>query len=57
MTRMQQKIVEKGEPLFDVWMKQESDLIQLIGTTYGEHMCFDISYDMIKKNNLGNTNE
>lgn len=28
-----------GQQLFDVWMKEESDLIQAVARSYGEHMC------------------
>jgi len=56
MGRMQKKIMEDGQPLFDVWMKQESDLIQATGTSYGEHLVFKACVDMHKKGNYGMTN-
>ena len=30
-----------GEPLFEVWMRQESDAVQAAALAYGERLCFD----------------
>jgi len=56
MARMNKKIMEEGQPLFDVWMKQESDLIQYTGECYGELMTFDVCMNEHKKGNYGITN-
>jgi acyl-CoA oxidase len=37
---MQTKL-SRGAELFDVWMKEESDLIQALAKAYGERICVD----------------
>lgn len=33
--------LKSGKQLFDVWMKEESDLIQATSKSYGERVCLD----------------
>ena len=30
-----------GKTVFDVWMKEESDLVQAAAAAYGEHVCME----------------
>lgn len=53
---MQTKIMEQGKPLFDVWMYQESDLIQHCGISFGDNYCYDVSFEHLKKGDFGATN-
>lgn len=57
MMRMQKKVLEQGKPLFNVWMYEESDLIQAVGTTYGNLMCFEVCHNVIKSGVCGITNQ
>jgi acyl-CoA oxidase len=57
MMRMQKKVLEDGRPLFDVWMYEESDLIQAVGTTYGNLMCFEVCFNTIRSGVIGITNQ
>jgi acyl-CoA oxidase len=57
MMRMQKKVLEDGRPLFDVWMYEESDLIQAVGTTYGNLMCFEVCLRTIRSGVIGITNQ
>ena len=44
-----------GQKLFDVWMKQESDLIQALAKAYGERICVDhilIAYENAKDSGI-----
>lgn len=36
--RMNDKIKGQGKSLFDVWMKEESDAIQMAARSFGERM-------------------
>jgi len=56
MTNMHTKLKKEKQELFEVWMKQESDLIQQLGVAYGDQLVFSSSYDMQKKGNFGLTN-
>jgi acyl-CoA oxidase len=38
---MQTKIASEGQPLFDVWMKQESDTIQALARAHGERIVLE----------------
>ena len=35
---MQLKMAKEGQPLFEVWMKQESDTIQALARAHGERV-------------------
>lgn len=38
---LDRKIKKEKQPLFDVWMKQESDLIQGVARAHGERICME----------------
>ena len=38
---MHEKMGKQGQPLFDVWMKQESDIIQAVARSHGERICLE----------------
>ena len=39
-----------GQPLFEVWMKQESDTIQAMARAYGERICLEQCIEQIRRN-------
>ena len=47
--RMQEK-TGAGEKLFDVWMKQESDLVQAAAHAYGERVCLEQTIRTLEAN-------
>merc|ERR1711988_1202614 len=49
-------LMEKEQPLFDVWMKQESDLIQLVGESFGEQVIFSQCARMLEQKAFGSVN-
>lgn len=57
MMRMQKKVLEEKRPLFDVWMYEESDIIQDCGTCYGEHMSYSATLNQSKSGVFGPTNQ
>jgi len=56
MENMRYKIMEKKQQLFEVWMKQESDLIQLVGESFGEQIVFSKCYKMLEQKAFGSVN-
>jgi acyl-CoA oxidase len=41
LAKTMQTKLSSGAQLFDVWMKEESDLIQALAKSYGERICVD----------------
>lgn len=41
LAKTMQSKMSQGQTLFDVWMKQESDLIQAVAKAYGERICVE----------------
>jgi len=56
MENMRLKVMEQKKPLFDVWMKQESDLIQEVGQAYGDQLVFNHCANMVEKQVFGDVN-
>jgi len=54
--RMTEKVLNQGQKLFDVWMTQESDLIQEVGKGYGEEMVLNVCLNLAKTGKLGSVN-
>ena len=50
MGNMSQKIMEQHLGIFDVWMQQESNLIQEVARSFGEVMCLEYFVNDILKN-------
>lgn len=48
---MNTKIGKEKKPLFDVWMKEESDLIQATALSFGERMSFEQFINVLNKEN------
>jgi len=53
---MSQKILVDKKALFEVWMQEESDLIQQVGQAYGDNLVFSHCYNMSKSGQWGTTN-
>jgi hypothetical protein len=49
MQNMSSKVENKGQSLFDVWMKQESRLVQDIALVYGEIVCMQQLIEVTNK--------
>jgi len=55
--KLQNKIMKNKQPLFEVWMKEENDLIQLVASAYAMRMVFESSikeWKNIKDENVHN---
>jgi len=48
-TTLEKKTKKGGEKLFDVWMKQESDLIQATARAHGERICMEQFVEQVHK--------
>lgn len=46
-SRLERKTGAGGQPLFEVWMKQESDLVQAAATAFGERMVLERFYESV----------
>jgi len=47
-TTLQTEILSNGKPLFEVWMYEQSDLIQDVGRSYGETVVINSFYNVIQ---------
>ena len=45
---MMKKVMKDGKPLFDVWMKEESDLIQGVAKAHGERIVFSYCLRLLR---------
>ncbi len=45
---MMTKVMKQGKPLFDVWMKEESDLIQAVAKAHGERIVFTYCHALLR---------
>ncbi len=46
---MIQKTMEQGKSIYQVWMMEESDLIQATAKSFGERICVDEFAHVIQK--------
>jgi len=56
MEAMRLKVMEQKQNLFDVWMLQESDLIQSVGEAFGDQVVYNYCCNMVKNKAFGETN-
>lgn len=47
MSNMMKKVAEEKKDLFDVWMKEESDLVQNVALSHGERVIFEYGYNLL----------